>query len=323
MSTVATTVPVRQRSKGRGYFWAGIGVCLFGIALCVAQYSLSQLIVPWYVAALATLGVLLLLWSVIQRASVVRVVVLALPAALAAFQWYFLVSLARPPSYDGRLPNDDGRLPNYDGPARGGEKIPAFRSTLADGRPFTEKDLQQGTPSVLVFFRGRWSGVCMTELGQLEAEYREFEKRKARVVVASLEGHETAKVTQAAFPHLVVVADTDRNLAEALDVIHRQSAPNGGDTAAPTTIVVDGGGTVWWTFRPQHIFGRPSPAQVLVALDSSFMVSLAGLPAYDGPARAGEKIPAFRSTLADGRPFTQNDLQQGTPTVLVFFRGRW
>ncbi|MEX2121252.1 MAG: redoxin domain-containing protein [Pirellulales bacterium] len=109
----------------------------------------------------------------------------------------------------------------------------------------------------------------MTELGQLEAEYREFEKRKARVVVASLEGHETAKVTQAAFPHLVVVADTDRNLAEALDVIHRQSAPNGGHTAAPTTIVVDGGGTVRWTFRPQHFFRRLTPAQVLAALDSS------------------------------------------------------
>jgi uncharacterized membrane protein len=82
MSTVATTVPVKERSKGRGYFWAGIGVCLFGIALCVAQYSLRQLIVPWYVAGLATLGVVLL-WSVIQRPSVVRVIVLALIAALS------------------------------------------------------------------------------------------------------------------------------------------------------------------------------------------------------------------------------------------------
>ncbi|MEX0713897.1 MAG: hypothetical protein WD278_16285 [Pirellulales bacterium] len=142
MSTVSTTVAVKERPKGRGYFWAGIAVCLFGIALCVAQYSLRQLIVPWYVAGLATLGAVLLLWSVIQRPSVVRVVVLALIAALAGFEWYFLVSLAR--------------LPTYDGPARAGEKIPAFRSTLAGGRPFTQVDLQQGTPTVLVFFRGRW-----------------------------------------------------------------------------------------------------------------------------------------------------------------------
>ncbi|MEX2121253.1 MAG: hypothetical protein WD847_16795 [Pirellulales bacterium] len=148
MSTVATTSTVKERSRGRATFWAGIGVCLIGLALCVVESSPSRLIVPLYAAELTTLGVLLLLWSVIQRPSVVRVVALALIAALAAFQWYILVS-ARPSSYDGRLPN-------YDGPARAGEKIPAFRSTLADGRPFTEKDLQQGTPSVLVFFRGRW-----------------------------------------------------------------------------------------------------------------------------------------------------------------------
>ncbi|MEX0713898.1 MAG: redoxin domain-containing protein [Pirellulales bacterium] len=109
----------------------------------------------------------------------------------------------------------------------------------------------------------------MIELGQLEAEQREFANRKARVVVASLEDEETAKATQAAFPHLVVVADADRKLAEALDVIHHQSAPDGGDTAAPTTIVVDGSGTVRWTFRPQRFLGRLTPAQVLAALDSS------------------------------------------------------
>ncbi|MEX2121248.1 MAG: redoxin domain-containing protein [Pirellulales bacterium] len=109
----------------------------------------------------------------------------------------------------------------------------------------------------------------MNELGQLEAEHREFEKRKARVVVASLEDQETAKATQAAFPHLVVVADADRKLAGALDVIHRQSAPDRGDTTAPTTIVVDGGGTVRWTFRPRRSHGRLTPAQILAALDSS------------------------------------------------------
>src|SRR5262245_29884103 len=107
----------------------------------------------------------------------------------------------------------------------------------------------------------------MTELGQLEAEYREFDKRKARVVVISLEGQETAQATQADFPHLVVVADADRQVAGALDVIHHHSAPDGGDTTAPTTILVDGGGTVRWTFRPDRFLTRLSPAQVLAALD--------------------------------------------------------
>src|SRR4051794_19114546 len=102
----------------------------------------------------------------------------------------------------------------------------------------------------------------MIELGQLEGQYREFEKRKARVIAISLEDQETAKETQAAFPHLLVVADADRKLADAIDVIHRQSAPDGGDTTAPTTLLVDGTGTVRWTYRSERVLGRLSPGEL-------------------------------------------------------------
>jgi hypothetical protein len=141
MSTVSTTPPAtRRRSPGRAYFWAGVGVCLLGPALAVAQFSLKLQFVPWYSPALATLGALLLLAAVARRRGVVRVTALLLVTAVAALQWYFLVSLTK--------------LPDYAGPARG-DKLPAFRSTFADGRPFTEKDLRDGSWRVLVFFRGR------------------------------------------------------------------------------------------------------------------------------------------------------------------------
>ena len=104
----------------------------------------------------------------------------------------------------------------------------------------------------------------MVELGQLEAAHQEFEKRGARVIVSSLENQEMAKDTQDDFDHLVVVADAERGLANALDVVHRQSA---GDTAAPTTLIVDGHGTVRWLFRPDRFLRRLSPAEVLTALD--------------------------------------------------------
>ena|SRR2546426_61841 len=114
----------------------------------------------------------------------------------------------------------------------------------------------------------------MIELGQLEGQHAEFDKRKTRVVVASLEDQETAKATQADFPHLVVVADkatlgqsTEPRLADALAVIHARSAPDGSDTAAPTTILVDGAGTVRWIARPDRFLTRLSPAEVLAAVD--------------------------------------------------------
>lgn len=107
----------------------------------------------------------------------------------------------------------------------------------------------------------------MIELGQLEAKHADFEKRKATVVVASLENQETARLTQADFPHLVVVADAEHKLADALAVIQTGAGLGGSDTNAPTTVLVDGNGIVRWVFRPDNFFRRLSPDEVLQALD--------------------------------------------------------
>jgi peroxiredoxin len=107
----------------------------------------------------------------------------------------------------------------------------------------------------------------MIELGQLEAAHAEFDRRKVRVVAISLENRDAAEKTQSDFPHLVVVADAERKLADAVKVIHKQSAPDGGDTSAPTTILIDGSGTVRWMFRPDRFFRRLSPNEVLAAVD--------------------------------------------------------
>jgi alkyl hydroperoxide reductase subunit AhpC len=109
--------------------------------------------------------------------------------------------------------------------------------------------------------------VCLTELGELEAQHQEFEKRRTRVVVISLEDQEKAQLTQADFPHLVVVADADRHLCKALDVIHPGVAPGGQDAAAPTTFLVDGTGKVRWLFRPKRHLVRLSPEELLAKVD--------------------------------------------------------
>ena len=107
----------------------------------------------------------------------------------------------------------------------------------------------------------------MIELGQLESQWQEFEKKKVRVVVVSVEGPKEAMDTQSDFPHLIVVSDAEHKLADAVAVIHPNSNPKGGDTTAPTTILVDGKGFVRWTFRPDRVLTRLSPSQVLAAID--------------------------------------------------------
>ena len=105
MSTHLANSPVQERSAGRGYLWLGIGLSVLGVALVVLQYSLHQLIIPWYMPALTTLGVLLLLGSLARRRSITRIVALVFVAAViigfttAAVRARLIPTWAAPPAW--------------------------------------------------------------------------------------------------------------------------------------------------------------------------------------------------------------------------------
>src|SRR6267143_360110 len=138
----AASPPV-ARSRGRLWLWLGVGLFLLGFLLNILQIAvLKYLVTPWYVPILATAGALLALVSVRQRPTWTRVIALLALVLLSAGEWYFILSMSR--------------LPEYKGPVQVDKKIPEFTTTFADGSSFTEKDLQKGTPTVLVFYRGHW-----------------------------------------------------------------------------------------------------------------------------------------------------------------------
>src|SRR5437868_5716426 len=99
----------------------------------------------------------------------------------------------------------------------------------------------------------------MVELGELENRFQDFAKRNVRVVAISNDNQEDSQHSQAKFPHLTIVADTDQKLAKAVEVIQPGAGHDGKDTNAPTTILVDGAGYVRWLFRPDHFMTRLGP----------------------------------------------------------------
>jgi alkyl hydroperoxide reductase subunit AhpC len=107
----------------------------------------------------------------------------------------------------------------------------------------------------------------MIELVQLERRREDFQRRNTRVIVASMEGSDEAKTTQAEFPHLVVLTDSERGLSKAAEVIHPHANPDGPDADAPTTVLVDRYGTVRWLYRSPLVIARLSPDEVLQAVD--------------------------------------------------------
>jgi hypothetical protein len=130
-----------RRFGGRLFLLLGFGLTVLGVVAYAVQISLQRLIVPWYMPALGTLGVVFVVVSLWERRTIWRILALLAVVLFAGAEWAFLYAL---------------RLPPYTGPIAVGRPLPAFETTRADGTPLTQRDLAGDQNSVLVFFRGRW-----------------------------------------------------------------------------------------------------------------------------------------------------------------------
>jgi branched-subunit amino acid ABC-type transport system permease component len=141
----ATTAENRALSGERRipFFLLGVLLVALGLAgVALELLVLKHLAVPWYAPLMATAGVASMLIAVKRRPTAARIIGLGFFCLFCVAEWWFLTWAIR--------------LPAYTGPAHISKPFPAFAATLADGQSLTERDLRGGTPSVVVFFRGRW-----------------------------------------------------------------------------------------------------------------------------------------------------------------------
>ena len=108
----------------------------------------------------------------------------------------------------------------------------------------------------------------MIELGELDKQADAFRERGVTVVAISLDDLANAAEVQRRYPSLLVVSDADRSLSPALQVLHAGSSPTGGETSAPTTILVDEQGTIRWVYRTRSTASRLSPDNLLQQIDA-------------------------------------------------------
>ena len=139
-----TAEPLGANGAARRWplFLMGLALFLAGPILNAIEITSGRLTMPWYLPILATLGVLFMIASVWQRGGILRVSGLVVFAVLCGLIWFFVLVMSK--------------VPDYTGPALPGKKVPAFTTRLADGKSFSDEDLEAGDRSVLLFFRGRW-----------------------------------------------------------------------------------------------------------------------------------------------------------------------
>ncbi len=76
-----------QRFRGRLFLLLGLGLAVLGVVAYVVQISLERLMAPWYMPALASLGVVLVVMSVLERRTAWRGFALLAVVLLAGAEW--------------------------------------------------------------------------------------------------------------------------------------------------------------------------------------------------------------------------------------------
>ncbi|HLX60181.1 MAG TPA: hypothetical protein VKX17_02750 [Planctomycetota bacterium] len=132
---------VSRPRPGRGLLLMGLALSLLGVAAYAAQVALKHLTTPWYLPAVATAAVLLVIAALVKARGVWRVLSLLLVLAIAGISWALIFVTS---------------LPAYSGPVAVGKPIPAFSTLRANGAAFTQRDFEGPQTNVVVFFRGRW-----------------------------------------------------------------------------------------------------------------------------------------------------------------------
>ena len=159
---------------------------------------------------------------------------------------------------------------------RVGDRLPAFEAELADGTPFTDRDLVAAAPLILILYRGWW---CPSSKPLLDAQLEDHDQLSAagmRTFAASVDSPEMATGMQDYVgDRATILATFPIEVLDAIGARDRRGAPwydrlwfraPKGDIAMPTSLVIDASGQVAYTFRANRVDQRARPRDILASL---------------------------------------------------------
>lgn len=154
-----------------------------------------------------------------------------------------------------------------------GAVLPALNLRTTDGRTVTTTEFFAGR-TLWLFYRGNWCPVCVAQVRELAAQYRELEKRGVRVLMISPQpASGSARLATSVAAPMTFLQDSNNNLARALGIVDEQGLPMGlqalgYDSAVPMpTVILTEGGKVIWRDLTDNYRVRPEPDVFLKVLD--------------------------------------------------------
>ncbi|MEM8850781.1 MAG: peroxiredoxin family protein [Pseudomonadota bacterium] len=183
------------------------------------------------------------------------------PALLAAsaslaFLWYDFVY------------SDLGRTPS--GVLRQGAPLPDFTVQDLDGQDVTRDDFL-GQRTLFLFYRGNWCPLCMAQIEELAARYRDLTAMGVQIALISPQPHtKTAELARKYDVDMRFLHDPDGRAALSLEIQAPDGTPSGltlfgysRDTVLPTVIAAEADGTILYLDQTDNYRVRPEPETFL------------------------------------------------------------
>jgi peroxiredoxin len=155
-----------------------------------------------------------------------------------------------------------------------GRMLPAFALEAVDGSMRAAASFL-GRPVLWVFYRGNWCPLCMAQIREVAAQYRELAQRGAEVVLISPQpASHTQTLAQRFDAPMTFMVDRDNAAARLLGILAENGLPTGlqvlgyeGDVPMPTVLITDAAGRIVYADLTDNYRVRPEPAEFIATLD--------------------------------------------------------
>jgi peroxiredoxin len=161
-----------------------------------------------------------------------------------------------------------------------GQPLPRITLRSASGET-ADSSQWLGRPTILMFFRGNWCPLCMAQIKEIAARYRELEALGVRTALVSPQPHaNTEALARTHNVNFEFYTDTGNLAARTLGIEHPGGLPLGmqtlgydSDTVLPTVIILDARGVVIWAHETDNYRVRPEPETYLDVLRGALPAS--------------------------------------------------
>ncbi|MCR2746276.1 peroxiredoxin family protein [Limnobacter parvus] len=151
-----------------------------------------------------------------------------------------------------------------------GEKLPMFELTTLEGNVFTSEQFK-GSAWLLIFYRGNWCPLCMTQIGEVAGRYIDLDRLGVKVALISPQPeHKTLELAKRFDVPMQFFVDADFKASKKLNLVHANGVPfglkslgHGEDTALPTVLMINKHGRIVYSDQTSNYRVRPQPEQFL------------------------------------------------------------